>query len=256
MAQISCGCTPQRADATCERGSKLFAAAASHAFQDLIRETATTAYEKRQAYTLAHLAYIDHLHGWWEGDRKVLRRMDAWIVYVRLSGRWMFHFETKDDTLLKEWLRVKGYQQFVKGGGTQAHDHLSGYYRKIDGSITEDILPPPLSLEPMSSPGVSNDHSERLVGRELPSPLPFSSPIDLKIRVTVFIALLVACIPHAPTLLDRLHIQQCATHLLRTYGIPIGPQDDQTLRALIDEAIQQHEEMKASSRRNTQALEE
>ncbi len=255
MAQISCGCTPQRADATCERGSKLFAAA-SHAFQDIIRETATTAYEKRQAYTLAHLAYIDHLHGWWEGDRKVLRRMDTWIVYVRLSGRWMFHFETKDDTLLKEWLRVKGYQQFVKGGGKQAQDHLSGYYRKIEGAIAEDTLPLSLSPEQMSDPGISSEYSERLVGLEVPSPLPFSSHIDLKTRVTVFITLLVARIPHSFTLVDRLHIQQRATHLLRTYGIPIGPRDDQALRALIDEAIQQNEEMKASSRRNTQALQE
>jgi hypothetical protein len=87
------------------------------------------------------------------------------------------------------------------------------------------------------------------------APAPFSSSVDLKTRITVSLTLHVARISHTPTLLDRLHLQQHATKLLLTHGIPIGPRDGQTLRALIDEAIQQNEEMKAASRQQTQEFE-
>ena len=249
MAQISCGCTPQQADATCERGSKLFAAA-SQAFHDLSKGTAQLMDARRQAYMLAHQAYLDHLHGWREGDRKVLRRRDTWIVYVRLSGEWIFHFEAPDDTLLQEWLTLKGYRQFVKGGGKHAHDQLAGYYRTF-GEGAHPLSP----FEQTSGPGASPSSSESLAGLDTPASPPFSSSVDLKTRVAISLALHVARIPHAPTLLDRLHLQQHATKLLLAHGIPIGPRDGQTLRALIDEAIQQNEEMKAASRQQTQEYE-
>src|SRR6266496_6697329 len=115
MVQISCGCTQQNPGPTCERGRELFAAA-SQAFQDLVTGTAALAGDERRAvYTLAHLAYIDHLRGWWEGDVKVQRRMGIWMIYIRLCGRWIFHFGAKDNTLLKEWLHMRGYQQYVRG---------------------------------------------------------------------------------------------------------------------------------------------
>jgi hypothetical protein len=249
MAQISCGCTPQQADATCERGSKLFAAA-SQAFHDLSKGTAPLTNARRQTSTLAHRAYLDHLRGWQEGDRKVLRRRDTWMVYVRLSGEWVFHFETSNDTRLQEWLALKGYQQFVKGGGKQAQDQLAGYYRTI--AVSTHSLPP---LELVDSPGTSPSSSESLAGLDMPASAPFPSSVDLKTRIAVSLALHVARIPHTPTLLDRLHLQQHATKLLLAHGIPIGPRDGQTLRALIDEAIQQNEEMKATSKQQAQEFE-
>ena len=88
----------------------------------------------------------------------------------------------------------------------------------------------------------------------MPESPPFSSSIDLKTRIAVSLALHVARILHPPTLLDRLYLQQHTTKLLLAHGIPIGPRDGQTLRALIDETIQQNEEMKAVSRQNTQEL--
>lgn len=249
MAQISCGCTPQQADATCERGSKLFAVA-SHAFHDLSKGTAPLTNARRQTYTLAHRAYLDHLRGWREGDRKVLRRRDTWIVYVRLSGEWVFHFETSNDTLLQEWLAMKGYQQFVKGGGKQTQDQLAGYYRTT-GESTHPLAP----FKQTSSHGALPSSSESLAGLDMLAPAPFSSSVDLKTRIAVSLALYVTRIPHTPALLDRLHLQQHATKLLLAHRIPIGPRDGQTLRALIDEAIQQNEEMKAVSRQQTQEFE-
>jgi hypothetical protein len=249
MALSSCGCTRQ--SPTCERGKKLFAAAAQ-AFQALGDGTATIAGDELwAAYTLAHLAYIDHLRGWWEGDIKIQRGMDAWMISIRLCGRWIFHFGTQDESLVREWLQVRGYQQFV-GKGEHAKDRLSGYYRK--GAAVEGNMSPLLSSEQMNNTSVPDKHMGQFAEQEFTLGIP--SQTDLKTQVAIYIALLVARIPHALTVVEGLFVQRRAANLLRAREIQVGPQDEWTLRELIDEAVQQKERMNDISKRNTQELQE
>lgn len=255
MGQSSCGCTRQ--SPTCERGKKLFATAAQ-AFQVLVDGTATIASDERWvAYTLAYLAYLDHLRGWWEGDLKVQRTMETWMISIRCCGRWIFHFGMQDESLVREWLHVRGYQHFV-GKGEHAKDRLSGYYRKgdvrVDSLVVEGNMPPLLSAEHINSTGVSGEHPERLAAQEITPGIP--SQTDLKTQVAMYIALLVARIPHSPTVVERLFVQRRAANLLRAQGIQVGPRDEQTLQELIAEAVHQKERMNRSPVRNTQALEE
>ncbi|HLZ55443.1 MAG TPA: hypothetical protein VKR06_00735 [Ktedonosporobacter sp.] len=63
--------------------------------------------------------------------------------------------------------------------------------------------------------------------------------IDLKIKVAILVALQVAKIPHALTVVDRLHIQRRAVQVLLAYDVQIGPHDLHLIDALVEEAIQQ-----------------
>ena len=254
MAQIAaCGCTDQGPSETCERGKKLFAAAVQ-AFQALINGTTTIAGDERwAAYTLAHLAYRDHLRGWWEGDVKVQRGVEGWMISIRFSGRWIGHFDTRDENQVREWLQVQGYQQFV-GMGEGTKDHLSGYYRKGDTRLViEGNMPPHLSSEQVSGMGMSGDQMGKPTAQAIPSSVP-SPSVDRKTQVTVLITLLIARIPKTPTVVERLLVQRRAANLLRAHGIQVGPQDERVIQELIEEAVQQKERMNGMPMRNSQAL--
>ncbi len=240
MVQIACGCTKQGPGELCERGKKLFAAA-TQAFQALINGTTTIAGGERwTAYTLAHLAYSDHLRGWWEGDVKVQRGMEGWILSIRICGRWIGHFGTQDEKLVREWLEVQGYQQLV-GMGEEAKDRLSGYYRKSDArTVVEGNVPSPLSSEQAGTMGISSEHMGKFAEQAITSDAS-SSSADLKTQVTVLITLLIARIPNTPTVVAQLFVQRRAANLLRSHGIQVGLQDEQVIQELIKEAVQQKE---------------
>lgn len=242
MAQISCGCTKQGPSLTCERGKNLFAAV-SQAFQSLAEGMPALALEEGwAAYTLAYLAYSDHLRGWWEGDVKVQREMGAWMISLRFRGRWIFHFGTQDASLVREWLQVRGYQQFVgKGHDESTKDRLSGYYRKSE--IHVGVEGKPLLLSPeYDGTSISGEPTGRLAAQETTAST--ASLIDLRTRVTVLIALLVAHIPNTPTVVERLFVQRRAANLLRTHGIQVGTQDERMIQELIEEAVRQKEQMR------------
>jgi hypothetical protein len=230
MRQIACGCTEQGPSSNCERGRRLFGNAVQ-VLQDLVNGRVTVAGDEQWAmYTLLHQAYIDHLRGWWEGDVKVQRDMEMWMISIRSCGRWIFHFGAQDE-LVREWLQVQGYQQFV-GMGAEAKDSLSGYYRRGDVCIlTKGNIPPLLSPEYTGKPTT----------QEVTTRVP--SQIDLKTQVAISITLLVARIPHSPTGVERLLVQRRAANLLRTHGIQVGSQDERVLQELIEEAIRQKERM-------------
>jgi hypothetical protein len=252
MVQISCGCKREHPGSTCERGKQLFAAV-DRAAQVLIDRTATD--EQWAIYTCAYLAYIDHLRGWQEGDVKVQRRMDAWMLSIRFCGRWMLHFATQDEDLVREWLALRGYQQFV-GKGQYATDRLSGYYRKTEmGVVVQEQMSLLRLPEPIDEADLSVFHTGRLTERKITPDITSSPDVDLKTLVTVYIALLVAHIPHSLTVVDRLFVQRRAANLLRVHGVQIGPRDERMLQTLIDEAVRQKEQMSPSTR-NTQTLEE
>jgi hypothetical protein len=252
MAQISCGCTPSHPGSTCERGKHLFAAL-DRAAHVLLNGAATD--EQWTAYTLAHLAYIDHLRGWWEDDVKVQRSLAVWMLFIRFCGRWILHFATQDEDLVGEWLSLRGYRQLA-GKGQHATDRLSGYYRRTGPriAIQEQELLSRLS-GPLDRRSVSGEVTGKLTELEATPALLSSPNVDLKTQVTVYIALLVARIPHALTIVDHLFVQRRAANLLRTHGVQVGPRDERILRALIDEAVRQKEQM-SSSMRNEQAREE
>jgi hypothetical protein len=240
MIQIACGCTKQGPGSTCERGKRLFATA-TQAFQSLGEGAKAIAADERwAAYTIAYLAYQDHLRGWWEGDVKVQRHMGTWMISLRSCGRWIVHFGIQDESLIHEWLHIRGYQQLV-GMGREAKDHLSGYYRKGDEHVHVGQMPSLLSKEGSAGLNRGGKHTGGLAKDEGLSAPP--SRVDLKTQMAISIALLVARIPHSPTLVEQLLVQRRAANLLRTRGRQIGPQDEQTLRELIEEAVQQKERL-------------
>jgi hypothetical protein len=248
---IPCGCTRNSPGRACERGRKLFTAV-TQTLQSLIEGTAASADDERwAAYAFALFAYIDHLRGWWDGDIKVQRRIGVCMLFVRSHGQWVFLFGAEDESLIHEWLAVRGYWQFV---GRGMNDPISGYYRKSDArtGVAEQKIPSPLASEQQSSVVIFRDEAGRL---EAPDLLP-SSPLDLQTRVAVYIALLIACIPRTPTTMERLQIQRKAVRVLQSRGIQPGPPDEQVLQAMIEEAVRQQEQMRTGSRRNTQALQE
>jgi hypothetical protein len=245
MVQIAaCGCTKQGPGETCERGKKLFGAAAQ-AYQAMIAGTTAIAGEEWWAeYTLAHLAYSDHLLGWCDRDVKVQRGMVAWMVFIRFCGRWVMHFGSQEEDLVREWLQIQGYQQFV-GMGKKAKNRLSGYYRKGDAHVVFE------GNVPLQIGGIPSGRTEKLAEQPVAA-----SSVDLKAQVTVLVALLVARIPNTPTVVERLFVQRRAAALLRTHGIQVGPPDERVIQELIEEAVQQKERMNGMPMRNTQVLQE
>lgn len=248
---IPCGCNRQGPGPACERGRKLFIAV-TQTLQALVEGTAARAGDERwAAYTYALFAYIDHLRGWWEGDVKVQRSMGTWLLFVRSHGRWVFHLGTEDESLMREWLAVRGYQQFVERG---INNPLSGYYRKGDehASAERQVMTPLPSGASLGGIVGQESGAGRL---EVPALLP-SSPLALQTQVAVSIALLIAHIPHRPTTMERLLVQQRAASVLQSCGIQPGPPDEQVLQAIIEEAIRQQEQMRTGSRRNTRVLQQ
>jgi len=128
MTSVSCGCTTQGPGRECTDGGKLYAAA-SRAFQDLFNGKTITDDERWIIYSLSRLAYIDHLNGWKDGDVKIQRRAGFGMVFTRFCGQWIFQFGTKNDVLLVDWLRNRGYQLLVQVKNTRPRDQLLGYYR-------------------------------------------------------------------------------------------------------------------------------
>lgn len=255
MVQISCGCTSQHPGSMCGQGKKLFATA-NQALQALVNEKAAIAGNERWVlYTLAHLAYSDHLRGWCEGDVKVQRGMQGWIIFTRFCGRWISHFGTQDENLVYDWLQVQGYQQFV-GMGEGAKDHLSGYYRKNAArTVVGRNLSSFLSSEQADDIGVSSERPKKFAEQAIASDV--SSPsVDLKTQVIILITLLIARIPNTPTAVEQLLVQRRAANLLRAHGIQIGLQDERAIQKLIKEVVQRKERMNGVPLRNTQALQE
>lgn len=248
---ISCGCTRQGPGSVCERGKKLFTVA-TRIFQDLVEGRSVDASDEWWAtYTFALLAYIDHLRGWWAGDVKVQRRMGLWMLFVRSHGQWIFHFGTEDESLVREWLAVREYQQFA---GRGPNDSLSGYYRKGDVRTNgeESMMSPSFSREQSSGVVVSRDHAEKLETPDLLS----SSLLDLQTQMAIYIAMLIAHIPHIPTTMERLLVRQRAASVLQARGIQLGPPDEQLLQAIFEEAIRQQAQIRTPSARNTRVLQE
>ncbi|HEY7419194.1 MAG TPA: hypothetical protein VH593_28685, partial [Ktedonobacteraceae bacterium] len=192
---IPCGCNRQGPGSVCERGKKLFTAV-TQALQALIDGTAVRAGDERwAAYTYALLTYIDHLRGWREGDVKVQRSMGAWMLFVRSHGQWVFHVGTEDERLVREWLLVRGYQQFVERG---INNPLSGYYRKegdVHASAGRQMMTSLPSGVSLSGVVVSRNDAG---GQEAPALLP-SSSLTLQTQVAISIALLIARIPRIPS---------------------------------------------------------
>ena len=135
---------------------------------------------------------------------------------------------------MREWLAVRGYRQFA---GRGPNDSLSGCYRK--GDVRTSAV-------------VSHDHAEKLETPDLLS----SSLLDLQTQMAIYIALLIAHIPHLPTIMERLLVRQRAASVLQARGIQLGPSDEQLLQAIIEEAIRQQERIRTPSARNTRVLQE
>jgi hypothetical protein len=125
-------------------------------------------------------------------------------------------------------------------------DCLSGYYRKDNEHVLVEQTPPFLSEEDSGGLDRGGKHTGGLAKHEGISAPP--SRVDLKTQMAISIALLVARIPHSPTLVEQLLVQRRAANLLRTHGMQIGPQDEQTLRDLIEESVQQKESLSPDTR--------
>lgn len=234
MKYIKCGCTQEAPESECEMGKALFADA-SQAFQNLFDAMTIAARDECWTlYALARLAYKDHLNGWEKADIKVQKRTGFWMVHARSCGQWIFLFGTKDVMVLIVWLRERGYQQYVHIKSNQAQGHLLGYYRKkaFKGEYTIE--------EKTSSENTSLPAEDEAIEQKAAS----HSLFDLKTRVAIRIALLVAQLPSTLTLVDRLLVQQRAASLLRVYGVQVEAGDERVLRELLDEAVQQKKVIK------------
>lgn len=257
MGRNVCGCTTQGPGPECNDGEVLYTVAA-RALQDLFYGRAITNEEQWIICSLTRLAYIDHLNGWQEGDVKIQRRAGMEMVFTRFSGQWIFQFGTKDDALLVDWLRNRGYQQYVQVKSKRPADQFLGYYRMYG---KDDERNNSSERFPAQVREISGDASPILDGRIMAprsrsavSSPPSSSALDLATRIAIRIALLVARCTRVLTLFDRLSVQQDAARLLQEHGIVIGQSDERALQEIIDEAVQQKEQLHSRLDRSTRPL--
>jgi len=217
----------------CARGEALFAVLIQvrHHLNTASREDRE---EQWKTFSLARLAYLDHLHGWRQGDLRVRHRGRTWLVEQRQQDQWLLQFGTSDEAELRRWLR-EGFWRYAQLEDVELRDRLTGYYhRRPAPAVISDSSHAP--TRPLAQVVMRQQR------QHVPSTEGTRPELDCRTRVVLLIAVQIGCASHPPTPLESLTLQHKAVDLLVSSGEqPIRAEDITWIQAVMEEAARLRE---------------
>ena len=235
---MRCRCTTDYPG--CARGEVLFAALiqAQHHLNTASREDRE---EQWKTFSLARLAYLDHLHGWRQGDLRVRHRGRSWLVEQRQQDQWPLQFGTSDEAELQRWLR-ESFWRYAQLDGQEYRDRLTGYYHRrsspafLSESSRVHTRPP---AQPAMGPRRGHTRSALDPSKEVARP-----ELDCRTRVALMIVVQIGHASHPLTPLDHLTLQRKAVDLLLANGERIAAGDITWIQVVIEEAVRLRETLR------------
>lgn len=228
---MQCGCTMYYPG--CASGEALFAALiqAQHRLNTASREDREGQWA---TFSLARLAYLDHLHGWRQGDFRVRNQRGTWLVEQHQQDQWPLQFGTNNETELRNWLR-ESFWRYAQLEEVECRDRLTGYYHR---------RPSPTALGENSwehtrplAQVVMGQQREHALSTEAAQP-----ELDCRTQVALLIAVQIGHASHPPTPLESLTLQRKAVDLLvSSREQPIRAEDITWIQVVMEEAARLRE---------------
>lgn len=228
---MQCGCTIEHP--ACARGEALFTALVQAQYH-FTTASGENREEQWEMFSQARIAYLDHVHGWRQGDLRVRNQGGTWLVEQHQQAQWPLQFGTTDGTELQAWLKQR-FWRYAQLDEMGFRDHLTGYYHQ---------RPLPAHLSDCSREE-TRPMARLLVGQQRRHPWSAISlskeavrpEVDRKTQIALVIAVQIGHTSQPLTPLDHLSLQRKAIDLLLSSGEQrIEAEDITWIQAVIEEA--------------------